>query len=58
MSKMITKRVAKLKGGKKKDKNGIDSSENDDDYWQDKPVRNFNFDDEKDESNKTDFLGR
>jgi len=52
---MITKRVAKLKGGKKKD--SIAAPESDDDYWQEKPERKFNFDDENDESNQTDFLG-
>ena len=49
----VAKTKMKLKGGKKKD----NMTESDDDYWQEKPERKFNFDDENDESNQTDFLG-
>lgn len=49
----MSKIVKKLKGKKKT----TDVSETDEDYWQQKPQRTFNFDDEADDANKSDFLG-
>ena len=50
----MSKIVKKLKGKKKE--TGV-VSETDEDYWQQKPQRTFNFDDETDDANKSDFLG-
>ena len=50
----MSKIVKKLKG-KKKETGAV--SETDEDYWQQKPQRTFNFDDETDDANKSDFLG-
>lgn len=49
--------MAKLKGGRKKEPNAFENEVNDN-VWQERPFRKFNFDDDQDETNQTDFLSK
>ena len=55
MAKMI-KSMSKIKN-KNKTKGMPAPEQVDEEFWQEKLTRKFNFDDENDESNQTDFLG-